>query len=122
MSEPGTAQSRAHDGDRAIGDSGQSRQCVKCGRPTANLGGRPWCNYCGSEQPESAVRLPLDGQRLHHLHGVYYGDDNWDAECCICGLNPCGSVDAERLRLHAVWSHERAAQRAARQEAEDAPF
>lgn len=38
-----------------------------------------------------------------HEHGVYYGNDNWDADCCICCDSPCGSVDVERMRRHRLW-------------------
>lgn len=43
----------------------------------------------------------------HHEHGVYYGNDSWDAECCICGDNPCGSVDVQRMLQHRRWDMEK---------------
>lgn len=57
----------------------------------------------------------------HHEHGVYHGNDNWDADCCICCDGPCSGVTVERMRRHRWWDldHERA--RSSR-EAEDAPF
>lgn len=42
----------------------------------------------------------------HHEHGVYYGNDNWDADCCICSDNPCNAVDVERMRQHLRWNQE----------------
>lgn len=40
-------------------------------------------------------------------HDIYMGNDMHDAECCICGDNPCGSVDVERMRKHRLWDLER---------------
>jgi hypothetical protein len=49
------------------------------------------------------VTAPQQPVHACHEHGIYYGNDNWDAECCICCDNPCGAVDVERMRLHRLW-------------------
>lgn len=57
----------------------------------------------GRDAPEPSSSLPV---RACHEHGTYHGNDSWDAECCICCDNPCGSVDVERMRLHRRWDQE----------------
>lgn len=52
-------------------------------------------------------------------HDVYYGDDCWDVECCVCGGNPCSAVTVEFMVRHRdfdidLWSRPR--------EVSDAPF
>ena len=55
----------------------------------------------------------------HHEHGVYCGDDNWDAECCICCSSPCADVTVEDMVRHRWWDFDHWHKRT---EAEDAPF
>jgi hypothetical protein len=36
----------------------------------------------------------------HCEHGVYCGEDNWDAECCMCSDNPCPKVTVSTATRH----------------------
>lgn len=42
-------------------------------------------------------------------HGIYMGNDLWDAVCCLCSGNPCGDGPHPKAAAHAVYEEQRRA-------------